>query len=54
MPSVENHAANGAQLLSLVLPTREARAAAFRRCDYNGNGVLSLAEIDLVRTVLVI
>eukprot|EP01046_Picozoa_sp_COSAG06_P092396 COSAG06_NODE_38624_length_421_cov_1.118012_1_plen_78_part_01 len=28
------------------MPTKEERNAAFRRIDYNGNGALSLAEID--------
>jgi Ca2+-binding EF-hand superfamily protein len=30
----------------LAMPTKEERDAAFRRMDYNGNGTLSLAEID--------
>ena len=30
----------------LVMPNKEQRARLFRRMDYNGNGVLSLAEID--------
>ena len=30
----------------LAIPTKEERDAAFRRMDYNGNGTLSLAEID--------
>ena len=30
----------------LELPERKSRDALFRRMDYNGNGVLSLAEID--------
>jgi Ca2+-binding EF-hand superfamily protein len=30
----------------LVMPNKEERARIFRRMDYNGNGVLSLAEID--------
>ena len=29
-----------------AMPTKEERDAAFRRMDYNGNGTLSLAEID--------
>ena len=30
----------------MVMPNKEQRARLFRRMDYNGNGVLSLAEID--------
>jgi Ca2+-binding EF-hand superfamily protein len=30
----------------LVMPSKEERDDAFRRMDYNGNGTLSLAEID--------
>ena len=28
------------------MPSKEERDDAFRRMDYNGNGTLSLAEID--------
>ena len=39
---------NGAKdsLAALAMPNKEERARIFRRMDYNGNGVLSLAEID--------
>ena len=36
----------------LELPTAEARDALFRRMDGNGNGLLSLAEIDLAVSTL--
>jgi Ca2+-binding EF-hand superfamily protein len=31
---------------NLIMPNKEERARLFRRMDYNGNGMLSLAEID--------
>ena len=37
---------------SLELPTAEARDTLFRRMDGNGNGLLSLAEIDLAVSTL--
>ena len=35
-----------APVVNLVMPSHAERTALFRRIDYNGNGLLSLAEID--------
>ena len=45
-PSAATSAPAAAPAQPLVAPTKAEREALFKRMDYNGNGALSLAEID--------